>query len=494
MVQHAAARRPGTPIVLDRPLDIAPHLGTDLTVGDLSEVVETLARRLHAAGIRRGERVVVHKRDNADILLITCALARLRAVPVLLSPRLPAGTAAVLTARAGPRFVLTDGATIAAGRLDPAHAGATVLLAADTHAGLTTVGDLAPAAIGAERLDPAAPCVITHTSGTTREPKLVEQSSRGLGTHLALSLPFMTALGIRERYALCVSFTHIRAYAALALALARHMPLALLIDQDVTAVREIFLRFRPGLLETHPNTFVGWEALADDPARPLHTVRFFSSTFDAIHPRTVRILLAASGRRFPLYIQAYGQSESGPVAARMYTRRGAWRADSRCVGHPIPGVGVRVRDGRGPIEVRSRGRALAYVGEQELFDDQLDGGWWRMGDLGHRSRWGCVHLLDREIDHIEGLDSALEIEDTLMSRVPQLREVVLITRGDRGVQPVVCTRTGAPLDRAAWRSAVRDLPPMADPVLYAWEDLPHTATLKVRRVRLRELLDQHLPA
>jgi acyl-coenzyme A synthetase/AMP-(fatty) acid ligase len=105
-----------------------------------------------------------------------------------------------------------------------------------------------------------------------------------------------------------------------------------------------------------------------------------------------------------------------------------------------------------------------------------------------------VHLLDREIDHIEGLDSALEIEDTLMSRLRQLREVVLITRGDRAVQPVVCTRTGAPLDRAAWQAAVRDLPPMADPVLYAWEDLPHTATLKVRRVRLRELLDQHLPA
>jgi acyl-coenzyme A synthetase/AMP-(fatty) acid ligase len=173
----------------------------------------------------------------------------------------------------------------------------------------------------------------------------------------------------------------------------------------------------------------------------------------------------------------------------MYTRRGAQRADSRCVGYPIPGVAVRIRAGRGPIEVRSRGRALTYVDEPGLWAGQWDRGWWQMGDLGHRGRWGCVHLLDREIDHIEGLDSALEVEDTLMNRLPQLREVVLVPRAEGGAQPVICTHGGSPLDPAAWQRAVRDLPAMADPVQFAWEDLPHTATLKVRRPHLRTLLE-----
>ncbi len=498
MIQEAAQRDPTVPIVLDKPLGIRPQLGKSLQVGDLAEIVETFAGQLYRAGIRSGDRVAVYKTNNADIMVIACALSRVRAVPVLLSSLLEADVVAKLIKRAGPRYVLTDSKKIEAGELDPEfieESGASVLLASGSYGDLTAVTDLESVLVPEfEPIDPAAPCVITHTSGTTRDPKLVEQSTQGLGTHIALQLRIANALRVRERWALCVSFVHIRTYSALGMGLCRRMPFAFLTDHDVDAVRDVFTRFRPGIVETHPNTFIRWESLADDPARPLSSARYYINTFDAIHPRTVRVLLAASDRRFPLYFQAYGQTESGPVTVRVYTRRGAERADGRCVGYPIPGLtGVRLRNGRkrlSSIEIRSRGRAITYVGEEDLFASQVDGVWWDMGDVGYRGRWGCVHLLDRAVDHVEELHSILEIEDKLMNRLPELLEIILVAKGDHTIQPIVCTKTNSPLDSVAWHRAVQDLPPMEEPLQCRWEDLPQTATSKVKRVELQKIVRQ----
>ena len=240
--------------------------------------------------------------------------------------------------------------------------------------------------------------------------------------------------------------------------------------------------------------------LADDPREPFAGVKYFSSTFDAIHPRTIDRLLAASRRRFPVFAQLYGQSETGPIVARSYTRRRPEDSDGRCVGIPLPGMtDVRVvsRDGRPPtkdspghIEVRSDGRAVTYLGEQELYDRMVDGGWWRMGDVGYRTRWGCLHLLDREVDLIEGFGSTLAAEDTLLARMAQLTEVVIVPSADGAPLPVVCTRDDRPLDLDAWREAAGGLPPMREPVHRKLCELPHTATEKIKRLELARLLTQ----
>jgi acyl-CoA synthetase (AMP-forming)/AMP-acid ligase II len=48
----------------------------------------------------------------------------------------------------------------------------------------------------------------------------------------------------------------------------------------------------------------------------------------------------------------------------------------------------------------------------------------------------------------------------------------------------VVTADGA-VDRAHWKEAVRDLPPLREPVALTWDQVPRTGTGKVRR---RELL------
>jgi hypothetical protein len=76
-------------------------------------------------------------------------------------------------------------------------------------------------------------------------------------------------------------------------------------DSGPARAADLFARVRPGILEAHPNSFMSWEDLADDPRGPLANVTLFSSTFDAIHPRTVHRLLHASKRRLPLWGQLY---------------------------------------------------------------------------------------------------------------------------------------------------------------------------------------------
>lgn len=87
--RRAADRHGAVFVTLDRPLDVSPDLGVDLSYTQLADLVEELSARLWAAGVRPSEEVVVHKTDNVDIVLLTCAVSRIGAVPVLLSPASP---------------------------------------------------------------------------------------------------------------------------------------------------------------------------------------------------------------------------------------------------------------------------------------------------------------------------------------------------------------------------------------------------------------------
>ncbi|MFD5761682.1 long-chain acyl-CoA synthetase, partial [Streptomyces sp. NPDC127044] len=143
----------------------------------------------------------------------------------------------------------------------------------------------------------------------------------------------------------------------------------------------------------------------------------------------------------------------------------------------------------GRIEARTRGRILTYLGAREQYLRQLDGGgWWQMGDMGYQGRLGGLYLIDREIDRIDSVHSNLEVEDALMDRLEELREVVIVPGADREPVPVVCVRGERPLDPARWREATADLPPLAEPRQWRFEELPMTATWKVKRVEITRML------
>jgi acyl-coenzyme A synthetase/AMP-(fatty) acid ligase len=157
------------------------------------------------------------------------------------------------------------------------------------------------------------------------------------------------------------------------------------------------------------------------------------------------------------------------------------------------------RDGRRPsernpgyIEARWKGLAKTYFGEHERFAGNMHGTWWRTGDVGYRSRLGCVHMLDREVDMVPGVSSSLEIEDLLLSRLGELSELVVVPGPRSEPVPVICTNEDQPLDAGRWRAAVADFPQLADPVQVPQAELPRTATLKVKRIELSRHLQERM--
>ncbi len=502
LFERAAARYPAATLVLDHDLDIAPSFGRRATYTQLADLVDDLASRLWAAGVRPGQRAVVHKSEGFDITLLACAIARVGAVPVLLSPKLDGQTVAELMRRADRPFLITDQAKLENELPDTVFALARrVLLAAgrcDQAVGLA--GLAGSPRVPAVTNPPDHPTLITHTSGTTGLPKLAVHTGFTFQSRYrpqaAVARMFLPG---RQTIAIHVSFVHSRMFTALAVPLLRGWSVVVMADQDPAKAADLFVQERPTVMEAHPNAFLAWEELADDPRQPLARMKIFSSTFDAIHPRTVSRLLSGSRQRRPLFAQMYGQSEIGPTIIRGYTLRRHPEADLRCIGIPFPGMtSARVvsRDGQPPsrrnpgyIEIRSDGRIVTYLGEHERYQRQVsDGGWWRMGDVGYRTRWGCVHLLDREVDVIEGFGSTLAVEDTLFAKLHELSEVVIIPGPDGAAVPVVCTRDDKPLDLTAWKAATAGLPAMADPVHWRHAELPQTATIKVKRLELARLV------
>lgn len=502
--EMAAARDSSTLLTFDHDLDALPGAGRRLTTAELAYHVDDLAGRLRAAGVRPGESVAIYKAANFDVWVLATAASRVGAVPVMLSPALDSATVGALLGRLDQPHLLSDAHKLdAMADVPVADLARSVIVVAGSRPGAVSLAELA----GAPRVRPVfrgldEPAMITHTSGTTGLPKLVVHTPRTMGTRLRPQWWLLSLMRKRETVAIAIPFVHSRLYAAMALVLLKAMPVVLMRESGADAVAASFLKHRPGFIEALPNALMEWEGLAEDPRRPFASVRYFSSTFDAIHPRTMSRLLKSSRRRAPLFFQIYGQSEVGPAVGRPYFRGTAHKTDGRCVGYAMPGCAkVRVvsRDGNRPskdnpgfIEVAWDGLAKTYFGEQERYDANMHDGWWRTGDVGYRTRRGCLHMLDREVDMIPTMGSSLELEDVLLSRLEELSELVVVSGPKSEPVPVICTHEDRPLDRDRWRAAVADFPQLADPIQIPQAELPRTGTLKVKRIELSRRLQEEL--
>ncbi len=558
-----ARRGAATVVHLSRPLDLAPEGGTRWTIPQLAELVRATAGRLAAAGARPGDHVAVVKRNHWDTVLLACAAARIGAVPALLSDHLAPEVLDTLLGRLRPAVLVTQAhlldaaagagvdltryaartATLDRGGRDRAAAdeatavsaaadravpgtgsgifpgtgsgtgtgtasGATRAAATGRHAAPAPVAVLADLPVRAVpralRRRDGLPLAVFHTSGTTGVPKLVVHSTSTLIRRLAAfeAHPWPVVTPRRaDTVASATSFVHGRALAWTVSTL-WHQPrdVVIIADADPAAARPVLDAHPPTVLEALPSTYVRWQRMAAaGPDNPFRDVRMYISTFDAVHPPTVRTFLDASGRARPVWMQGWGQTETGPLTFRFLTRRALARREerhptTRDLGRPVPGwVGLRVVDPRtlrplprgevGLVLTRTRARCLGYLGEDDRWAEKAQGAWFNTGDLAVRTRSGALILLDREVDMIPGL-SCVELEDVLHDRLPEVEEAVVLGVVDRPPQPVLALN--APLAPARWKSAVQDLPELAEPLLIDWDAVPRTATGKVRRHELRD--------
>ncbi|MFE4974520.1 class I adenylate-forming enzyme family protein [Kitasatospora sp. NPDC056651] len=493
----AAAKNPDTAFRSDLPW--RTYDGPVTTFAEFATAIEDYADRFWAAGIRRGDTVAVVQRNHIEVEGVMCALGRIGALPALLSSAMETGELLECFARLGNPYLLVDSLGLA--KLGD-HRAALKMLTREVFS-LEATEDQRVRPLQERATHTPAPrdadewFVVTHSSGTTGAPKLAAHSTRSLfGMVAPMIMIFRDQYNQDDLNAKHLSFVHARTCAGTLASLETAMPALSIADASPENVKRLLLTQRPTSLETHPNVFIQWEHLAQDPDRPFAGIERFISTFDAMHPRTVRALLGASEQPGAHYLQAYGQTESGPICLQIVTRDQAAAYSPRNVGYSGGGMEVRVVDeagepvptgATGRIETRSTGRMRGYVGSGDPMP--ADDAWWPMGDIGRLLPDGSLELLDRIVEHVDGLDSLLEKEDHLLEALPELVELVLVKADDGGVVAVACPRPGTLPDRERFLAAAAEVG-LTDLTVcfWEWEAMPVTGSYKVRRAVLRQRL------
>lgn len=504
----AAAKHGDTRFLSDLPWTSYGRPVSD--IAGFAAAVLDYSDRFWAAGVRAGDVVAVVQRNHIEVQALACGLCRIGALPVLLSVGIEPAELVECMTRLDTPYVVID--AVAAGRLaGQRHAVAglarRVLYLTPGCGQDTATADVSWAAPTGERAahEPRPRgddewAVVTHTSGTTDVPKLAAHSTRSLygvvATQIQAQMLVSREYGDVALSAKHLSFVHARSCSIVLAFLEVATPILAISDPRPEAVRQLLLGRRADSIETHPNIFIQWEEIAAHPSRPFGPVRRFMSTFDAIHPRTVRAMLGGSDHPDAYYIQAYGQTETGAVTLRQVGRAEVATYRPRDLGHPVPNAQVRVVDTSGEpvppgqsglIESWTPGRFRGYVGRPPV---PVDERWWPMGDIGRLAQDGTLELLDRIVDHAEGTDSILEIEDGLLESLTELIELVLLKDvGSSELVAVACPRDDGGFDLGRFGDAVARTPLGSVPVyVMPWESLPVTGSYKVRRPALRALL------
>jgi long-chain acyl-CoA synthetase len=275
---------------------------------------------------------------------------------------------------------------------------------------------------------------------------------------------------------------------------------------DPQASLELMEREQVTAVPGAPPMYQAWLALADaagsDAAlrRAFAAVRVASSGAAPLPEQTWR---AMRDRAAVTLWEGYGLTEAGPVVASTLA---TGRTKPSCIGGPIPGVEVALRDtaaGEADHDDADEGPGEMWVRGANLFSgywpDGADGpdadGWLATGDLAYRDADGDLHLADRRVDLV--LVSGFNVYPAEVERVldthPAVREsaVVGVPDGRTGsaVRAVVVLEEGASVTTEELREhAAASLARYKVPTsVYVLDHLPHSLTGKVSRARLREL-------
>jgi long-chain acyl-CoA synthetase len=488
LVRAAAQRSPDAPAVV---------AGDErLTWAELDAAVDRAAVGYAAFDLAPGDRVAVQLPNGLPWL--RAALGALRAGLVVVP---------VNTAYTDPEleYVLGD-------------SGAALLVAAGDREPIAGVrvcpgppdGD-GPAPDVAE--DPDAPSFLAYTSGTTGRPRGAILTAAALRANqeqcLALTPPVvrpddrvLLVLPLFHVYGLNAGFGLVAATGACAVLQETFDPrgsLALMAEEHVTAV--------PGA----PPMYQAWLAAADaagsdaDLRRAFAAMRMASS---GAAPLPEDVWTAMRDRAAVTVWEGYGLTEASPVVASTLA---TGRAKPNCIGGPLPGVELELRDTattdhgdeesrdddhlEGPGEIWVRGPNLFAGYWPDGADGPGDDGWLGTGDLAYRDADGDLHLVDRRSDLI--LVSGFNVYPAEVERVldahPAVAESAVIgvpdPRTGAAVRAVVVLAPGEQvtfedLQAYAAGSLARYKVPTS---VHFLSSLPHSLTGKVSRARLREL-------
>jgi len=487
LVRAAAAQRPDAPAVV---------AGQErLSWGELDAAVDRVAAGYAALGLASGDRVAVQLPNG--LAWLRAALGALRAGLVVVP---------VNTAYTDPEleYVLADsGASLLVAVSDRTPVGGVRVIAGPPD------GNGPPPAVTE---DPVAPAFLAYTSGTTGRPRGAILTSAAMRANqeqcLSLTPPPVRAddrvllvLPLFHVYGLNAGFGLVAATGACAVLQETFDPrgsLALMAEEQVTAV--------PGA----PPMYQAWLAAADAAGNDAELRRGFAAmrmASSGAAPLPEEIWTAMRDRAAVTVWEGYGLTEAAPVVASTLA---TGRAKPNCIGGPLPGVELQLRDTattgsgehaedeehlEGPGEIWLRGPNLFAGYWPDGADGPDDDGWLGTGDLAYRDGDGDLHLVDRRSDLI--LVSGFNVYPAEVERVldahPAVVESAVIgvpdPRTGAAVRAVVVLAPGAEITFEALQEyAAQSLARYKVPTsVHFLPSLPHSLTGKVSRARLREL-------
>jgi len=479
-----------------RPFLILPD-GRQITGAAFHARIAQMAHALAAAGVGPGDRVAAQVAKSADALALYGAAVMAGAVFLPLNPAYTADEVAYFLADAGPAVFVADPGRAAA--LAPL-AGAARLLTLGA-GGEGSLARLAAAAAGAATVAPAARgtddlAALLYTSGTTGRSKgaMLTQGNLLSNAEALAGLWGFSAADVLL-HALPIFHTH-------GLFVATNVALltggAMILMPAFDAAEALRLMPQATAMMGVPTFYT---RLLDHPGLTREATAHMRLFVSGSAPLLAETHAAFRDRTGHAILERYGMTETGMITSNPLV--GARRAGR--VGHPLPGVEVRVTD-------PATGAALARgaTGMIEVRGPNVFAGYWQMpartaesfradgffitGDLGRLDADGGLEIVGREKDLIisGGLNVYPREVEEVIDRLPGVREsaVIGVPHPDLGEAVVACVvpAGGAALDPAAVIAGLagrlaRFKQPRAVVML---ADLPRNSMGKVQKAGLRQ--------
>jgi acyl-CoA synthetase (AMP-forming)/AMP-acid ligase II len=353
-------------------------------------------------------------------------------------------------------------------------------------------------------------CALLYTSGTTGKPKGCLISNfycLNMGRHYITEGGLCEVREGVERLITPLPLFHMNALAASTMAMMLSGGCVVQLDrfhpkswwQDVASSGATIVHY----LGVMPAMLLGIPVGAFDRA---HRVRFgFGAN---ANPKDHQAFEARFG--FPL-IEAWAMTETGAGATSTASHEPR-HVGTRCIGHPRPGIEVRIVDendrdvpdgSSGELLVRHSGpdpRAgffSGYLKDEAATEQAWRGGWFHTGDAVRRGPDGQYHFVDRQRNIIRRAGeniAALEVEASLLDH-PAVRQIAVIAAPDALRDEEVMACIVAPPDVARTREtaiSIQDwclarLAYFKAPGFVAFIDaLPTTSTNKVQKTKLAD--------
>ena len=464
-----------------------------VTYAELAAQARRASGALAALGVRAGDRVLLLMRDTPEFAAAWLGTVRMGAVAVALNNKLSEADYRHILADSAARLVIVEDVFAQArpDLNDELARDGRVTIAGTARAGIPAWRERVAAASDGACFDaaPDTPAFYLYSSGTTGRPKGIVHAHRSFGVVGAA----LRMLGLGEGARIFATSKFFFAYGlehGLLGPLACGATSILCPDwPDADAVLRIAAKERVEALFSVPTLYRRLLAEPTSRLESLRGVRRFVSAGERLSASLVDQWRAATGSEL---LNLYGMSET--FCACLVTPPGT--SDGRSTGAPLPGVETRIEEG--VLWIRHPSLAAGYANQPERTREAFREGWFCTRDLFAVDGAGRLVHQGRSDDLLKIAGQWVhpgEIEEAMAS-VDAIAEAVCITAPDAdGLERLALfvTPRGDPAaaERAAAEACEQALPRHRRPKwIRAVPDLPRTATGKVQRFKLRELVGE----